>query len=188
MARLNCNRDFCCSLVHRARTLLRRDKEQFIRNLAEEPPAVSLDARDVEIPVPDRPMSEDPPTLTEIREPISKLKGGKAAGICNIPAELLEAGGEPMSRGLHTVLAVIWQSGSIPPDLLRERRREFDRGLLAAYFDLKKAFDSVHRELLWEILRLRGIPTRILGLIASLYTGTESAVKCGGASSLLSQE
>ena len=38
----------------------------------------------------------------------------------------------------------------------------------------------MHRESLWEILRLRGIPTRIIGLIASLYTGTESAVKCGG--------
>ena len=43
-----------------------------------------------------------------------------------------------------------------------ERRREFGRGLLAAYIDLKKAFDIVHRESLWEILRLRGIPTRIL--------------------------
>ncbi|XP_069998501.1 uncharacterized protein [Penaeus vannamei] len=27
-----------------------------------------------------------------------------------------------------------------------ERRREFGRGLLAAYIDLKKAFDTVHRE------------------------------------------
>ena len=52
--------------------------------------------------------------------------------------------------------------------------------MLAAYIDLKKAFNTVHRESLWEILRLRGIPTRIIELIASLYTGTESAVKCGG--------
>ena len=61
-----------------------------------------------------------------------------------------------------------------------ERRREFRRGLLAAYIDLKKAFDTVHRESLWEILRLRGIPTRIIELIANLFTGTESAVRCGG--------
>ncbi|XP_069992341.1 uncharacterized protein [Penaeus vannamei] len=47
------------------------------------------------------------------------------------------------------------------------RRREFGRGLLAAYIDLKK-FDMEHRESLWEILRLRGIPTRIIGLIASV--------------------
>ena len=38
----------------------------------------------------------------------------------------------------------------------------------------------MHRESLWEILRLRGIPTKIIDLISSLYTGTESAVKCGG--------
>ena len=311
-ARLTGDRELHRSHVRRTRSLLRRDKEQFIRSLAEEveghflvndlrpayqalrklnskpssqvtavrsvsgqivsdpvavrgrwaeyfeqlyqvdPPTVNLDAGSVEIPLPDPPISEDPPSLTEVRGAISKLKSGKAAGICGIPAELLKAGGEPMARGLHAVLAAIWQSGSVPPDLLRgvviplwkgkgdrwdcsnhrgitllsvpgkvlahillrrirdhllrhqrleqsgftpgkstidrilalrvivERRREFGRGLLAAYIDLKKAFDTVHRESLWEILRLRGIPTRIIGLIASLYTGTESAVKCGG--------
>ncbi|XP_069980130.1 uncharacterized protein [Penaeus vannamei] len=59
-----------------------------------------------------------------------------------------------------------------------DRRCEFGRGLLAAYIDLKKVFNSVHQESLKEILRLRGIPTRIIGLIVSLYTSTESAVKC----------
>ncbi|KAG0726800.1 DNA-directed RNA polymerases I, II, and III subunit RPABC2 [Chionoecetes opilio] len=51
--------------------------------------------------------------------------------------------------------------------------------MLAAYVDLKKAFDSVHRESLWDLLRLRGIPARAIGLITGLYSGTESAVKCG---------
>ena len=64
--------------------------------------------------------------------------------------------------------------------VLVERRREFRQGMLAAYVDLKKAFDSVHREALWELLRLRGIPARIIGLLTGLYTGTESAVKFGG--------
>ncbi|XP_069992460.1 uncharacterized protein [Penaeus vannamei] len=82
------------------------------------PPAVSLDALDVAIPVLDPPISEDPPTLTEVREKISKLKGGKAAGICDIPAELLKAGSEPMAQGLRAVLAAIRQSGSIHPDLI----------------------------------------------------------------------
>lgn len=43
-----------------------------------------------------------------------------------------------------------------------ERRREFGRELLAAYIDLKNAFDSVHHKSLWEILRLRGIRNRLL--------------------------
>ncbi|XP_069983757.1 uncharacterized protein [Penaeus vannamei] len=44
-----------------------------------------------------------------------------------------------------------------------ERHRELGRGLLAAYIDLKKSINMVHWESLWEILRLRGIPTRIIG-------------------------
>ncbi len=52
--------------------------------------------------------------------------------------------------------------------------------MLAAYVDLKKAFDSLHRETLWDNLRLHGIPARILGLLTGLYSGTESAVKWGG--------
>ncbi|XP_069981039.1 uncharacterized protein [Penaeus vannamei] len=150
------------------------------------------------------------PPLLKLGGAISKLKSDKAVGICDIPAELLKAGGEPMVRGLHAVLAAIWRSGTVTPSLLRgvviteashcsytidhilalrvtvERRREFRCGLLIAYIDLKKAFDTVHRESLWEILRLRGIPIRIIGLIASLYAGTESAVK--RASFLLVQE
>ena len=52
--------------------------------------------------------------------------------------------------------------------------------MLAAYVDLKKAFDSVHRETLWDLLRLRGISARIIDLLTGLYSGTVSAVKCGG--------
>ena len=40
-----------------------------------------------------------------------------AAGICNISAELLKAGGEAMIRGLHAVLTAVWHSGNtLPPD------------------------------------------------------------------------
>ena len=52
--------------------------------------------------------------------------------------------------------------------------------MLAAYVDVKKTFDLVHRETLWNLLRLRGIPARIIGLLTGLYSGTVSAVKCGG--------
>ena len=38
----------------------------------------------------------------------------------------------------------------------------------------------MHRETLWDLLRLRGIPARIIGLLTGLYSGTVSAVKCGG--------
>ena len=51
--------------------------------------------------------------------------------------------------------------------------------MLAAYVDLKKAFDAVHREILWDLLPFRGIPAMIIGLLTSLYYGTVSVVKCG---------
>ena len=60
-----------------------------------------------------------------------------------------------------------------------ERRREFRQGMLAAYVDLK-GFDSAHRETLWDLLRLCGIPARIIGLLTGLYSGNVSTMKCGG--------
>ena len=63
--------------------------------------------------------------------------------------------------------------------VLVEHRREFRQGMLAAYVDLKEAFDSVLHEALWDLLRLIGIPLGIVGLLTGLYSGTESAVKCG---------
>ncbi|XP_069999421.1 uncharacterized protein [Penaeus vannamei] len=82
------------------------------------------------------------------------LKSGKAAGICGIPAELLKAGGEPIARGLHSVLAAIWRSDRILAlRVFVERRREFGRGLLAAYIDLKKCVPNRLWDLLGEDVR-----------------------------------
>ena len=50
--------------------------------------------------------------------------------------------------------------------------------MLAAYVNLKM-FDLVHRETLWDLLHLRGIPARIISLLTGLYSGTVIAVKCG---------
>ena len=56
--------------------------------------------------------------------------------------------------------------------------------MLTAYVDLKKAFDSVHCQALWDLLRLHGIPAWIIGLLSGLYSRTEIAVKWwGGVSS-----
>ena len=48
--------------------------------------------------------------------------------------------------------------------------------MLAASVNLKKAFDSVHRQALWDLLHLREIPARNP---TGLYSGTVSAMKCG---------
>ena len=64
--------------------------------------------------------------------------------------------------------------------VLTETRGAFRQGLLAAYVDLWKAFDSVNRDALWRILGLRGVPPKLNNLIFELYSGTESAARCGG--------
>ncbi|XP_069994128.1 uncharacterized protein [Penaeus vannamei] len=168
-----------------------------------DPPIGNLHVGSAKIPLLDPPISEDPPSLTEVRRANSKLKRGKAVPIC--------------SKGCMLSLPAIWQSSTIPLDQLRivaislwkgiaalhaaqytrqgshpyssktsqgppveapeaGRRREFGHGLLAAYIDLKKVFDAMHQVSLWEILRLKEIPTSIIGLMASLYTGTECAI------------
>ena len=54
--------------------------------------------------------------------------------------------------------------------VLVERRREFRESFVGAHVDFRKAFDSMHRETLWELLRFRGIPEEILRLIRALYS------------------
>ena len=63
--------------------------------------------------------------------------------------------------------------------VLTECRREFRQGLLAAYVDLCKAFNSVNRDALWRVLGLRGVPPTLINLMSELYSGTESAARCG---------
>ena len=57
--------------------------------------------------------------------------------------------------------------------------------MLAAYVDIKTLFDSVYRKTLWDLLRLRGIPRMIIGLLHGLYSGTMSYVKYAGCVSRL---
>ena len=64
--------------------------------------------------------------------------------------------------------------------VLTECSRAFRQGLLAAYVDLCKAFDSVNQDALWRILGLRGMPPKLIDLMSELYSGTESAIRCGG--------
>lgn len=63
--------------------------------------------------------------------------------------------------------------------VLVERRREFWQWLLVADVDLKKAYDSLHRSKLRDILYVRGISTKIIDLMTALLSETESGVKRG---------
>ena len=56
---------------------------------------------------------------------------------------------------------------------LINRRREFNLETHLAFVDYTKAFDKVNRDILWLILRKRGIPNHLINAIKSLYINTK---------------
>ena len=59
------------------------------------------------------------------------------------------------------------------PDLrlgnIIEQCTEWQRQLYINFVDFEKAFDSVHREILWRFFRAYGIPQQIIDIIKSFY-------------------
>jgi hypothetical protein len=49
--------------------------------------------------------------------------------------------------------------------------------LLINFIDFKKAFDSVHRESIWQILRCYGIPEKFITIIKSLYHHSSCCIR-----------
>jgi len=84
-----------------------------------DPPTSQLPLAGTQPLVADPPISEAPPSTEEVRRAVSRLKSGKAAGVCGIAVELLKVGGEAMICGLHAVLSAVWETGTIPPDCKR---------------------------------------------------------------------
>ena len=46
--------------------------------------------------------------------------------------------------------------------------------------DLRKAYDSVNRELLWRVMRGYGLSEKVVGLLKSLYEKTSARVRVNG--------
>ena len=58
---------------------------------------------------------DDHPILRrEVEAAVQSLKKGKTTGVDNIPAELVQAGGEDVISALTTVCNKIWQTGEWP--------------------------------------------------------------------------
>ena len=50
----------------------------------------------------------------EVEAAVQSLKKGKSAGVDNIPAELVQAGGEDVITAFTTICDKIWQTGEWP--------------------------------------------------------------------------
>jgi hypothetical protein len=60
------------------------------------------------------------------------------------------------------------------------KRKEHGLGTWTLYVDLVKAFDSVDRPLMFDILRRYGAPERLVHLISMLHTGLTVRMTVGG--------
>jgi len=66
--------------------------------------------------LPDSTISEDVPTLNEVKSAIRRLRNGKAAGPDEITPELLKYAEAPISRALHELFTAVWATGKVPAE------------------------------------------------------------------------
>jgi len=63
--------------------------------------------------------------------------------------------------------------------LNHEKLREFQKSISICFIDYAKAFDSVHHNQLWKILKEMGISDHLTCLLRNLYAGQEATVRTG---------
>ncbi|PIO70049.1 hypothetical protein TELCIR_08113, partial [Teladorsagia circumcincta] len=54
---------------------------------------------------------------------------------------------------------------------------QYRHPLFINFIDFKKAFDSIHRDSLWEILKIYGIPSRFINIFKNLYLNSSCCVR-----------
>ena len=60
------------------------------------------------------------------------------------------------------------------------RTTSYNVPLYKCYLDLTKAHDLVHRDTLWRILELHGVPPLLLRLIRNLFDDAQATIKVNG--------
>lgn len=68
--------------------------------------------------------------------------------------------------------------------MVMEKSREFNKSLHICFIDLRKAYDSVNRQLLWKICRHYGLTEKIIKMLQLLYNNTRAQVRIGGEESM----
>ena len=58
-------------------------------------------------------------------------------------------------------------------------KREFQKNIYFYFIDYAKAFDHVHHNKLWKILKEMGIPDHFICLLRNLYASQEATVRTG---------
>ena len=63
---------------------------------------------------------------------------------------------------------------------LQEKCREQRNDLCIAFIDLSKAFDTVNREMLWDIMRRSGCPNKFTNIVRAFHDHMKATVVVGG--------
>ena len=63
---------------------------------------------------------------------------------------------------------------------IQEKSSEQHQGLYQVFVDITKAFDSVNRDALWNILKRFGCPDHFVSILQAYHNGMEVAVNAGG--------
>ena len=63
---------------------------------------------------------------------------------------------------------------------LVEKARDHQDLLFTLFVDLRKAYDSVPRLALWQVLKKSGVPPQMLKIIASFHEDMQAEVRIGG--------
>ena len=63
-----------------------------------------------------------------------------------------------------------------------EQEIERNANLYVCFVDFEKAFDSIDRGILWEIMREYGIPSKLITMVKAMYEQSKCAVVDGSGS------
>ncbi|CAF1642700.1 unnamed protein product, partial [Adineta ricciae] len=113
---------------------------------------------------------------SEVQAAISSLKRNKSPGSDGITAEMLQAGGEPLSREIHKLCNKAWHEGTIP--------EEWGKSILVPIpkkgdLNFQKAFDTIKHKIIWAMLRSYGVDVKMITLLQNIYEKSQSAVRIG---------
>ncbi|XP_077868777.1 uncharacterized protein LOC144359464 [Saccoglossus kowalevskii] len=152
------------SIITEERTKLERLKEHFQEILNQPDPLVVANITEA--------VEHLDINVGEITDAIQKLKNGKAPGEYGICPEMLKVEDKDTPHVLQNILQDIWNSETAPDDwktgiIIKLPKK----GKLEDYF--KQAFDRLHRNSLWMILKHYGIPKNLVNMIQSLYRNFE---------------
>src|ERR1043165_3102998 len=68
-----------------------------------------------------------------------------------------------------------------------EQSREFNKELLVNFVDFRKAFDSINRDTLWNIVRLYGVPEKYINIFRALFRDASCCIRTESSNTIMFQ-